>query len=300
MIETTDLTSLSDKTCFLRLNFGRFGVTRKVDIGIQSEAVESRFTHQKKLLVSPELKAIAKADNEIKAQIDAICLPYDVGIRFAPIAAIEQIDKILSDYAKTRPALVDAFLNVYETQIKESELELKEQFDGKDYPLAHEVEAHFTFTYQFISFSVPGHLKSVAPGVFAAEKEKAHEMLMEAAAGIGQALATTAHELVANLLDRLTPDADGKSKKLYAVHVTKLQEFLNTFDLRNVTDSKELQIEMDKLKAIMSGVDVEKIKNSETLRLGLQSQFKEVTQSIGALVEVKGRKFRDLPEVEVQ
>ena len=87
MIETTDLTSLSDKTCFLRLNFGRFGVTRKVDIGIQSEAVESRFTHQKKLLVSPELKAIAKADNEIKAQIDAICLPYDVGIRFAPITA---------------------------------------------------------------------------------------------------------------------------------------------------------------------------------------------------------------------
>jgi hypothetical protein len=296
MIETTNLDSLIDKTVFLRLNFGRFGVTRKVDIGIQSEAVESRFTHQKKLLVSPELKAIAKADNEIKAQIDAICLPYDVGIRFAPIAAIEQIDNILSDYAKTRPMLIEAFVQAYSDQVVEAEKELKEHFDFADYPGTQDIRKQFTFTYQFISFSVPGHLKSVAPGVFAAEKEKAHEMLMEAAAGIGQALATTAHELVANLLDRLTPDADGKSKKLYAVHVTKLQEFLNTFDLRNVTDSKELQIEMDKLKAIMSGIDVEKIKNSETLRLGLQSQFKEVTQSIGALVEVKGRKFRDVPE----
>jgi hypothetical protein len=295
-IETTNLDALVDKTVFLRLNFGRFGVTRKVDIGIQSEAVESRFTHQKKLLVSPELKAIAKADNEIKAQIDAICLPYDVGIRFAPIAAIEQIDSILSNYAKTRPALVESFLAVYNDQIKDSKIELMEQFNGADYPSTENVGAQFTFTYQFISFSVPGHLKSVAPGVFAAEKEKAHEMLMEAAAGIGQALATTAHELVANLLDRLTPDADGKSKKLYAVHVTKLQEFLNTFDLRNVTDSKELQTEMDKLKAIMSGIDVEKIKNFETLRLDLQSQFKNVTQSIGSLIEVKGRKFRDVPE----
>jgi hypothetical protein len=297
-IETTNLDSLIDKTVFLRLNFGRFGVTRKVDIGIQSEAVESRFTHQKKLLVSPELKAIAKADNEIKAQIDAICLPYDVGIRFAPIAAIEQIDSILSNYAKTRPALIDAFVLVYEIQTADAEIELKEHFNPADYPSPEQVAAQFTFTYQFISFSVPGHLKSVAPGVFAAEKEKAHEMLMEAAAGIGQALATTAHELVANLLDRLTPDADGKSKKLYAVHVTKLQEFLNTFDLRNVTDSKELQTEMDKLKAIMSGIDVEKIKNSETLRLDLQSQFKNVTQSIGSLIEVKGRKFRDVPEAQ--
>src|ERR1700692_1369244 len=144
-IETTNLDALIDKTVFLRLNFGRFGVTRKVDIGIQSEAVESRFTHQKKLLVSPELKAIAKADNEIKAQIDAICLPYDVGIRFAPIAAIEQIDKILSDYAKTRPNLIEAFLKVYDEQTDAAQDELKEHFRAADYPSPNEIRAQFTF-----------------------------------------------------------------------------------------------------------------------------------------------------------
>src|ERR1700688_4829118 len=158
-IETTNLDSLIDKTCFLRLNFGRFGVTRKVDIGIQSEAVESRFTHQKKLLVSPELKAIAKADNEIKAQIDAICLPYDdIGIRIAPNAALDYIYKILIDYKKYRPTLIEAFLSVYNDQVNEAAIELKEHFVTTDYPLAEEIKKQFTFSYKVFSFEVPAQL----------------------------------------------------------------------------------------------------------------------------------------------
>jgi hypothetical protein len=292
-IQTQVLDNLTDKTVFLKLNFGRFGVTRQVAVEIKSEAVESRFSHQKKLLVSPELKAITKADAEIRAKIDSLCLPYDVGIRFAPIASVEQINQILSEYKIARKDLINAFMNAYETQVQEAQGELKEFFSDSDYPLAHEIEAQFTFSYQFISFSVPGHLQNVAPSVFAAEKEKAHEMLMEAAAGISQALATTAHELVSNLADKLSSDEDGKKKKLHATAVTKLQEFLNGFDLRNVTDSVELKNEMDKLKEIMSGVDVDKIKHSDNLRIDLQAKFKEAAENIGNLVVATGRKFRD-------
>jgi hypothetical protein len=292
-IQTTNLDSLVDRTVFLKLNFGRFGVTRQVSVEIKSEAVESRFSHQKKLLVSPELKAITKADGETRSKIDSLCLPYDVGIRFAPIASVEQINNILADYTKTRTALIDAFMTVYNFQVEEAKEELKEFFDDADYPLTHEVAAQFTFSYQFISFSVPGHLKNVAPSVFAAEKEKAQEMLMEAVAGISQALATTAHELVSNLADKLTTDSEGKKKKLHATAVTKLQEFLNGFDLRNVTDSVELKAEMDKLKEIMSGVDIEKIKHSDNLRAALQSKFIAATETLGTLIQAKGRKFRD-------
>jgi len=293
MIETQVLDSLIDKTVFLRLNFGRFGVTRQVAVEIKSEAVESRFSHQKKLLVSPELKAITKADAEVKAKIDSLCLPYDVGIRFAPIASVEQINQLLADYKAARQALIDSFISVYVQQTEDAKAELKEFFSAEDYPAIEEIKAQFTFSYQFISFSVPGHLKNVAPSVFAAEKEKAHEMLMEAAQGISQALATTAHELVSNLADKLTTDSEGKRKKLHATAVIKLQEFLNGFDLRNVTDSAELKAEMDKLKEIMSGVDVEKIKHSDNLRVDLQVKFQEAVKNLEPLIQAKGRKFRD-------
>jgi hypothetical protein len=293
MIETQVLDSLIDKTVFLRLNFGRFGVTRQVAVEIKSEAVESRFSHQKKLLVSPELKAITKADAEVKAKIDSLCLPYDVGIRFAPIASVEEINQLLADYKAARQALIDSFISVYVQQTEDAKAELKEFFSAEDYPAIEEIKAQFTFSYQFISFSVPGHLKNVAPSVFAAEKEKAHEMLMEAAQGISQALATTAHELVSNLADKLTTDSEGKRKKRHATAVIKLQEFLNGFDLRNVTDSAELKAEMDKLKEIMSGVDVEKIKHSDNLRVDLQVKFQEAVKNLEPLIQAKGRKFRD-------
>jgi len=293
MIETQVLDSLIDKTVFLRLNFGRFGVTRQVSVEIKSEAVESRFSHQKKLLVSPELKAITKADAEVKAKIDSLCLPYDVGIRFAPIASVEQINQLLADYKAARQALIDSFISVYVQQTEDAKAELKEFFSAEDYPAIEEIKAQFTFSYQFISFSVPGHLKNVAPSVFAAEKEKAHEMLMEAAQGISQALATTAHELVSNLADKLTTDSEGKRKKRHATAVIKLQEFLNGFDLRNVIDSAELKTEMDKLKDIMSGVDVEKIKHSDNLRVDLQVKFQEAVKNLEPLIQAKGRKFRD-------
>jgi len=293
MIETQVLDSLIDKTVFLRLNFGRFGVTRQVSVEIKSEAVESRFSHQKKLLVSPELKAITKADAEVKAKIDSLCLPYDVGIRFAPIASVEEINQLLADYKAARQALIDSFISVYVQQTEDAKAELKEFFSAEDYPAIEEIKAQFTFSYQFISFSVPGHLKNVAPSVFAAEKEKAHEMLMEAAQGISQALATTAHELVSNLADKLTTDSEGKRKKRHATAVIKLQEFLNGFDLRNVIDSAELKTEMDKLKDIMSGVDVEKIKHSDNLRVDLQVKFQEAVKNLEPLIQAKGRKFRD-------
>ena len=292
-IETQVLDNLVDRTVFLKLNFGRFGVTRQVSVEIKSEAVESRFSHQKKLLVSPELKAITKADAEVKAKIDSLCLPYDVGIRFAPIASVEEINQLLADYKAARQALIDSFISVYVQQTEDAKAELKEFFSAEDYPAIEEIKAQFTFSYQFISFSVPGHLKNVAPSVFAAEKEKAHEMLMEAAQGISQALATTAHELVSNLADKLTTDSEGKRKKLHATAVIKLQEFLNGFDLRNVTDSAELKTEMDKLKDIMSGVDVEKIKHSDNLRVDLQVKFQEAVKNLEPLIQAKGRKFRD-------
>jgi hypothetical protein len=292
-IETQVLDNLVDRTVFLKLNFGRFGVTRQVSVEIKSEAVESRFSHQKKLLVSPELKAITKADAEVKAKIDSLCLPYDVGIRFAPIASVEEINQLLADYKAARQALIDSFISVYVQQTEDAKAELKEFFSAEDYPAIEEIKAQFTFSYQFISFSVPGHLKNVAPSVFAAEKEKAHEMLMEAAQGISQALATTAHELVSNLADKLMTDSEGKRKKLHATAVIKLQEFLNGFDLRNVTDSAELKTEMDKLKEIISGVDVEKIKHSDNLRVDLQAKFQETVKNLEPLIQAKGRKFRD-------
>jgi hypothetical protein len=99
-------------------------------------------------------------------------------------------------------------------------------------------------------------------------------------------------EYVAKLLDVLSPSTDGKKKKLHKSAVEKLQTFLNTFDLRNVTDDTELQAEVAKLKLIMEGVDTDKIKESDNLKADLVTKFAEVNTDMMNLVAVKGRKIR--------
>jgi len=98
-------------------------------------------------------------------------------------------------------------------------------------------------------------------------------------------------EYVDKLLGVLKP-TDGKKKKLTKSSITKLQDFLNTFNLRNVTDDLQLQVEVDKLKMIMSGVDADKIKESDSLKVDLTAKFAEASTTLTNLVEVTGRKFR--------
>ena len=295
-IPAEDLSGLADKTFFLRVSFGLPGNFRKVDVEVNSDAVESRMKHQKKLLDSPELDAIRKADAEMRLRLDAKCLPYGEGIRLIPASpeAVEEIYSILTEYEiLTRPALIDAFMAVYETQKEQARQELKELFSEADYPKAAVMRSRFAFTYKLFSFAVPGKLKSLSPAIYKAEVEKAHQSIVEMANEVVLAMRAAAHELVSHLLDKLTPTADGKTKRLHATSITALTEFINNFDIRNVSDDTQLKSEIDKLREIMDGADVEKLRHSDNYKTEMHQKLAHVAEVLGTLVEVKGRKFRD-------
>jgi len=127
--------------------------------------------------------------------------------------------------------------------------------------------------------------------VYALKTEEAAGKLTIAVEEIQQGMRVLLKEYVDKLLGVLKP-TDGKKKKLTKSSITKLQDFLNTFNLRNVTDDLQLQVEVDKLKMIMSGVDADKIKESDSLKVDLTAKFAEASTTLTNLVEVTGRKFR--------
>ena len=127
--------------------------------------------------------------------------------------------------------------------------------------------------------------------MYALKTEEAAGKLTIAVEEIQQGMRVLLKEYVDKLLGVLKP-TDGKKKKLTKSSITKLQDFLNTFNLRNVTDDLQLQVEVDKLKMIMSGVDADKIKESDSLKVDLTAKFAEASTTLTNLVEVTGRKFR--------
>jgi hypothetical protein len=276
---------LAEKILFLVITARKFGNLRTSHVPLQTTAVETRFDTKKRLLNSPELKEIAKRDGEIKKEIVQYLLPYKVGVSILPCASSKTVRKILEDYKTIeRPALVKAFIKAAPQQKVEAQADLKEQFDGEEYLAEEKLADEFAWDYDMWSLSMPEDLKDVA-----------QEKIMEAATCIGDALATAAHTLVSKLADSLSTNSDGKPKKLYDAHFTKLQEFLAGFDIQNVTNLDDLKGEMDKLKYILSGMDVEKVRNNDGLRSELAGKLSDATASLTKMVEHKGRFFRDVP-----
>ena len=283
-----NLGNLAERVSFLTISCGRFGNVRKSNVELNTTANHSRFATNKKLLVSPELKQIAKRDEEVKHQVEAYLLPFKAGISMLPNANGQAVKKILEEYKKIeRPSLVKAFVMVYKSQVETATVELKEEFVAADYKPVEAVAAEFDFDYLIWSLNLPDELK-----------DKAAETIMEAAATVADALTLAAHECVSKLADSLSANEDSKPKKLYDKQFVKLQEFLAGFDIKNVVDSKELKAEMDKLKALMAGVDPNKVRENEGLRANIATKMSEATASLTAMVQHKGRKFRDAEPVE--
>ena len=286
---------LTEKTIFFVLEFNRFGNTRKADVEVKTVASQDRFAHTKRLLNSPELAAIVKEDAALRAWMDKPnrCWKYGKSIR---LLSLDQADEVFTRCHKyeheERPKLIEAFLGAYLAEVAEAQKDLGPEFNPKNYPTLEEVKGEFSMDWSFPTFETSEKLKVVSPKLYAMEVEKAEGKLANFAEEIQEARRVLFKELVDKLLDAISPSTDGKKKKLHASAVEKLQEFLATDPLRNVTNDQDLQGEVAKLKLIMSGVDADKIRESDNLKANLTSAFTEVSKDLASLAEVKGRKFR--------
>lgn len=278
-----NLGSIADRILFLTINCTRLGNLRTSKVALNTNANEKMFHTAKKLLNSPELKAIAQRDGEIKRSLMPYLLPYKLGCAIVPSASGKAVQEILDAYEKVeRPALVQALVLAYDTRVAEAKALLKDEFDASQYLTKEQVAAEYSFDYDLFSLTLPADLK-----------DKAHASIMSAAQGVNDALASAAQTMVSKLADSLKPDADGKFGKVYDKQFVVLQEFLAGFDVRNVTSNQELKDQMDKLKALLAGVDPEKVRNNEGLRLNIAENMAKASESIVAMVQRKGRVFRD-------
>lgn len=289
-----DYSDLANKTVFIKVRFGALGNSRKVnDNVLETDADKALLKVSKTLLDSNELEAIKKADGKMRQFLYNTCLPFDIGVMLLPCGLITNVHNRLNEYKAEREQLVNAFIAAYPELCKQAASRLGSLYSTVDYPGADTVKARFVFDWQYVSFGVPGQLKGINAGIFQAEQEKASQIMKAAADDIALLMRQTLLDMVSHLKDRLTPDAEGKTKILRESAVKNLQEFLSTFDLRNVTDDKALQEQVNKVKALISGTNAEALRNSDVFRDKIASGMSEVSTALSGMVEDKaGRKFR--------
>ena len=285
--ETTPGQLVAAKTICLVLKHGRFGNIKQADLSnVEVETDKTLLRMSKTLLDSPELEAIAKQDRQIVLKIRALAFNslFKGGVYLVPLTMVQDIEQILSSSRTIREDLVDKACASYDQRVDEIQSRLGPEFNPLDYPSVDRFRAAFYCQHSYVTFETPARLKHISAALFAAEAHKAAERLESVAEECEQTMRAGLLQLVSHLADRLEPTDDGKKKRLTNTTITHLQDFLETFQMRNVTDDAQLGAIVEKARAMMAGVDQKLLKTDEAARQGVLNSLAGIKDMLNPLI----------------
>lgn len=288
-----------DRTLCLSLSIHRWGVSRKASMGaVTVQADKALCSLSKKLLASKKLTAIDGVTDKARAYLKETALPsfFKAGVYLVPMEMVTTIEAKLLVFRTEFDAAVAEFLAEYPALVGEMADPLGVLYNPLDYPEVGKVAATFGFEWRYVSFDVPGRLKAISAVMFEQERAKAAEKLAMAAEEVQGALRLGLKGLVDGLVQKLQPTEDGKRRRLTEVSVEKLQTFLATFDLRNVTDDAEMTALVARAREVIGGKDVEQLREDKDLRASVLAAFSTLQNDIEPLVLGRGTRTLDLDE----
>lgn len=295
-VQPADGQTITANTICLALRRGRFGNQKTASmaaVSVQSDKKLLKLT--KTLLDSPELEAIQKLDSEVRRFLDTVAFPsmFKGGIYLIPVAMVEQVEAALKEFAIRRRALVDVAEGAYTTRTVETAARLDVVYQPTDYPSREAFKACFTFEWHYVTFDTPHRLKAISASLFESERQKAQQKLEIVADECRQAMRAGLADLVGHLVDKLSPGDDGKPKRFTKTTVTNLNDFLATFELRNVTDDAALGALVKQARSVITGVDAALLKSDELVRAKVMTEMTALQAALEPMVSTRQISFDD-------
>ncbi len=285
------MTDLQTKSLCLAVSFSRWGTSRKVDItpDAETQADKTMLGVTKRLLEAPEVKAISAIDGDLKRWLSTRCVPFPLqrAVYLVPVPLLSAVQAQIEDVVRRRAAAVDALAEAMPRLRSEAKLRLIDLYDESQYPTGDDLRAKYDLRHAYVSFDVPGMLKDLDQSLFGREKEKAQERWKEASEEIRYAMREAFAELVGRLSERLTDGLDGKRKVFRDSAIGNLQEFIDSFAGRNLTDDAELAQAVDDARRIVAGTDPKQLRKSDTVRARVGAEMAKVTAALDTMITAR-------------
>ena len=285
---TTASDILSKSVC-LSLSTSRFSVRRRMGKEhIETKADKAMIHVGKDILDSSELRAILYCDNDTRFYLDRVCLPapmFKSGVYLLPIELMEETFKRLDEFQARRVELIAKFREAYPTRKTQARKRLGPAFDPTDYPPIEELEKAFSFEYNIFTFDTPK--TGISKALFNKQREKLERVWSEAAGEIRDSLRVAMGEVVAEMTERMTGQADGKKRRFKDAYIANVTTFLDTVQARNLTNDTDLTALVEKARKIMKGISADDIRDDDKLRADIGTKFGEIKDSLGKMMEVR-------------
>lgn len=292
VVGTQAVTRIQDKVVLLILTLrapGNERVVRDKSV-IKTNANLNRLHLGKRLLECSEQKAITVLDGQMRDWIARLSLPspFKAGTHVIALGLLDVIDNGLCTFQEQRAAAVDAFVEVYDDAVAGARTSLGDMFKADEYMSTEDVRRAYTMTWQYVTLAPPSQMETLSQEIFERERERLQAQWDGAIDDMRGALQVGLGELVDDMVKRL----DGDPKKFKPTKLLeRFDEFLKTFDARNVTNDSELQALADKARALLQGVDTDALKESADLRERVRTGMKAAQDTLGQLETVgKGQR----------
>lgn len=264
------------------------------DVPQPSPTTDKSLLHlTKDILDSEELRAIQRQDGLIRDYLGRLGLPSPLkhGCYLIPIDLVETVEAKLGELFAQRKSLVQTFISTYPEKRTQAASRLGPLFDPRDYPSVERLMEAFEVSTQYLTFGIPGSLRSISPSLLKREEEKAKQRIAAVEDEIVQVLRLSLKELVDHMVERLQPGPDGKPKVFRNTLMTNMQEFLETFKARNLTDDQDLEALVEQAKGILASVDAATLRTSDATRNHVQAQMTQIKQSLDGLIVARPTRY---------
>ena len=280
-----------------RLSFNWLGVRKSLSSSQKDQAADSLgaegkyLSAGKKLLDTshPAFKAVTAVRSQAVAYWKGISLPFpEPGIRLIPQGSIDEFNERMSSF---RDDLDEAVLELNEHygELRQAARErLGDLFDSSDYPTT--LVGMFAIEHDFPSVEPPPYLRQLSPELYQQECQRVQSRFDEAVQLAEQAFIEELARLVDHLSERLSGSADGKPKVFRDSAVTNMAEFFERFRSLNVRSNEQLDELVGNAQRVVSGVEPQDLRDSQTLRQTLSTQMAAVQAGLDQLLVDRPRR----------
>lgn len=263
----------------------------------QDQKTKARVKLTKQLIAADEFDKISSYLGELRQWVYINTVPsfFKEGFQLTGIEGVEPIEKRMRKAQTELAVLVNDLCAVFPSKIEESKLALGDQFNGGDYPTAEELRQMFAISWNWVAFTVPEGLPAELRQV---EQEKLERQFADAGEQIMIALRAGFQELISHATERLTVSPGDKPKKIYDSMIGNIQEFIDTFNQRNLMNDVELAQLVAKAREVLVGVTPQKLRDYAQTKDKTQLAFAEIKGQLDKMITERPARQFDFGEEE--
>jgi hypothetical protein len=286
-ITTKAVSSLSDRAVYLVMDWSFMGQWKGTETSETTTEVRAR----KRLVKSETIRQIRclAGTQRRKLSLYALNSLFRPGVYVVPVDYVEDVDLGLKTTQAALADLKEELKSEWTSIIEDARERLGKHFDPSDYRSAEDAAAAYDLSYRYVPIAqTPEILKSIAADTYAEDVERSRKETEKELAQFRDSLRVTLLGVVENMRQTLTKP-DGEKRVFGQRFFKRLDNFLETFDSKNLSNDGELKEVVEQLRKVSRGVNVSDLRSMKTQQAALGEHLSAIKKTMSEMVKADGR-----------